>query len=207
MNEKFWWYVARSSGMVAWMVLALAVVWGVLLSGRLVAMKGAPKWLTDVHRHFGALACGLVGLHIGALVADNYVHFGWAEVLVPFASSWKPLPVAWGVVGLYVLAAVEVTSLFQRRLSRRTWKRIHLASYGLFLVASIHGLTAGTDAQSAYFRVGMAAVVAATVFTLFTRLLARPPGSRPSRPSRPRPAPTGTTPAPGRSRDGVVRAS
>ncbi len=116
MNEKLWWYVARSSGMVAWLVLVATVVWGTLLAGRLVPRPGAPRWLTDVHRYLGGLAVALTGLHLFALAADSYAHFGWAETFVPFASSWKPGAVAWGVVAMYLLVIVEMTSLVQRRL-------------------------------------------------------------------------------------------
>ena len=157
MNEKIWWYLARSSGMVAWLVLVATVVWGALLAGRLVPRPGAPRWLTDVHRYLGGLAVALIALHLSALAADSYAHFGWAETFVPFASSWKPGAVAWGVVAVYLLVVVEVTSLVQRRLPRRWWKAIHLTSYLLFWMATMHGITAGTDAQTPAFRIGLSA--------------------------------------------------
>lgn len=72
---------------------------------------------------------------------------GLVDLLVPLASSWKPVPVALGVVGLYLLVAIEVTSLLQRHLSRAAWRRVHLSSYGLFVVATLHALTAGTDVR------------------------------------------------------------
>ena len=190
-DGKLWWYLARSSGMVAWLVLVATVVWGALLAGRLVARPGAPRWLTDVHRHLGGLAVALIGLHIAALVADSYVQLGWADVLVPFASSWKPGAVAWGVVALYLLAIVEVTSLLQRRLPRRWWRAIHFSSYLLFWMATMHGITAGTDAQAPAFRVGVALAVTATTFAVVARILSvlRSPRSRRSAASAARPAP------------------
>jgi hypothetical protein len=50
-------------------------------------------------------------VHVAAIVADSYVHFGLVDVLVPLAATWHPLAVAWGIVGLYLLLAVEITSL------------------------------------------------------------------------------------------------
>ena len=44
--------------------------------------------------------------------------------------------------------AIEVTSLLQRRIPRRLWHAVHLSSFGLFAFATIHALTAGTDAGS-----------------------------------------------------------
>ena len=36
--------------------------------------------------------------------------------------------------------------LFDRRLPRRLWRQVHYASFPLFALATIHGLTAGSDA-------------------------------------------------------------
>jgi DMSO/TMAO reductase YedYZ heme-binding membrane subunit len=80
---------------------------------------------------------------------DSYVHFGVRDVLVPFASSWRPAAVAWGIVGLYLLAAVEISSLARKRLSHRIWRRLHFLSFPLFATATFHLLAAGTDAHSA----------------------------------------------------------
>ena len=64
---------------------------------------------------------------------------------MPLASSWHPLAVAWGILGMYLLVTIEVTSLLRRHLSMRVWRGIHLLSYALFAVATVHLLTAGTD--------------------------------------------------------------
>ena len=100
------------------------------------------------------------GVHVVGLLADQYVHFGPTQILVPFASSWHPAAVAWGVVSLYLLLAVELTSLARARVSKRTWRRVHTASFVLFVTATAHGLTAGTDMRNPIFRSVVLAVVA-----------------------------------------------
>lgn len=77
-------------------------------------------------------------IHVVALVADKTVRFDVVDLFVPGASAWRPLPVALGVVGLWILVAVELTSLLMRHLSRRTWRTVHLASYVLFWIATLH---------------------------------------------------------------------
>jgi hypothetical protein len=96
MNEQLWWYLSRASGLVAWGLAMTSVVWGTALATR--ALGGRPKapWLLDLHRHLGGLTVAFVGLHLGALAADSYVHFGWADLFVPWASSWRSTAVAWG---------------------------------------------------------------------------------------------------------------
>ena len=146
MNEQLWWHMARASGLVAWALCTASVVWGRLRSTTLRGRRPAPSWLLDLHRFLGGLATVFVGVHVVALVADSYVSFGPAELLIPMASAWKPGPVAWGVVALYLLVAVEVTSLARKRLPVKLWRATHMASFPLWAFATVHTLTAGTDA-------------------------------------------------------------
>jgi DMSO/TMAO reductase YedYZ heme-binding membrane subunit len=144
MSPHFWWYTARSGGLVAWALATASVVWGLMLSGRL-ARKPKPAWMLDLHRFLGGLTVVFVAVHILGIWLDTYVHFGPAELFVPLASGWKPGAVAWGVVALYLLIAIEVTSLLQRRIPRRVWRAVHFSSFALFGFATVHALTAGTD--------------------------------------------------------------
>ncbi len=146
MNEHVWWYLARASGIVAWVLATASVVWGMALSTRALGRKPRAPWLLDLHRFLGGLTVLFVAAHVAALLADSFVSFSLVDVLVPFASSWKPGPVAWGVVAMYLLLAVEVTSLLRSRLSKKVWRAVHLTSYGVYVMASIHFVVAGTDA-------------------------------------------------------------
>jgi hypothetical protein len=152
------WYVARSAGLVAWALLAATVVWGLLMTSKVVRQRLKNSWLLDLHRWLGGLALVFTGVHVVAILLDSYVHFGLASVLVPLATHWHPVAVAWGIVSLYMLAAVELTSLARRQLSNRLWKRVHMLSFPLFITSTVHGLTAGTDA-----RTPMAIITAALV--------------------------------------------
>lgn len=146
MNAQLWWYVARASGIVAWALLAASVLWGLALSTRVLGGNPRPNWLLDLHRFLGGLAVVFTGLHLLGLVLDTYVHFGLTELLVPMASTYRPGPVAWGIAGLYLLAAVEITSLLRRRISKRVWRMTHVLSFPLYAAATAHGIMAGTDA-------------------------------------------------------------
>ena len=186
------WYVARSSGMIAWALLAASVLWGLAISTRVLRGTPRPSWLLDLHRYLGGIATVFVGVHIVALLGDTYVHFGLASVLVPFASSWHPVAVAWGVTAFYVLLAVELTSLLRTRIPKRLWRATHYASFPLFVVATIHAVSAGTDARTWVFEV-VAALTMMTVAALTAlriqsrRLPARPAAaSIPQRPDRTR---------------------
>ena len=166
---KQWWDIARASGLVAWLLLAASLVLGVVLSSKLLR-RPRPVLMLDLHRYLGGLAVTFVGVHLAALVADSFIHFGSAELLVPLASTWRPGAVAWGIVATYLLLAVEATSLLMRRLPRRGWYAVHLCSYALFALATVHGLLAGTDGTNPVVRWGGAVIVGLTVFLLVLRV-------------------------------------
>lgn len=160
MTSQVWWYAARSAGIVSWAMLCLSVVFGLMLSTK--TMKGTVNrpWLLGAHRGFSGFAVIFVFVHVLALLFDSYTHFDLIDILLPFSSSWHPLAVAWGVVAMWVVLAVELTSLVRKHIPNRIWKRTHYASFLLFVFATVHGLTAGTDTKTMY----------AIVLTLFVAI-------------------------------------
>ena len=174
MPDQIWWYVSRSSGIVTLAASGLAVIWGLLLSTRVIRHRSLPKWLLDLHRFLGALAVAFLALHVGALIADSYVHFGIADVAVPGHSSWKTGAVAWGVVSMYLLVSVEVSSLLKKRIPRRLWRWTHYSSFPMFVMSLTHAATAGTDTSNRVYvilAVALASVVA--VLTIVRVIAAR----------------------------------
>jgi predicted ferric reductase len=163
MSGTFPWYVARAAGLVSWALLAAATLWGLALSTKVLGKRPRPNWLLDMHRWLGGAALIFTGVHVIALLGDKYVHFGLISILVPLASKWHPVAVAWGVVAAYLLLAVELTSLARARLSKKVWRRVHTASFVLFIMATIHGLSTGTDTKSVAARLVTLAVCTAFV--------------------------------------------
>jgi predicted ferric reductase len=187
-SPQFWWYVTRASGIVAWLMLTASVIWGVILSTKAFPAQRRPAWLLDLHRWLGGLTVSFVAIHLIALVADSYVHFTLTDVAVPFASDWKPGAVAFGVIGAWLLIAVELTSLAMRRLPRKVWRAIHLTSYVVFWLASIHAALAGTDRTQRLYQVTAAASIVAVAWALMYRLANRRTPQPPT-PQRPFPLP------------------
>jgi len=176
MTSQLTWYAARAAGIVAWALAAGSVVWGLALSTRATGRKPRPAWLFDLHRFLGGLALVFTAIHVVAIVADTYVHFGLINVLVPFTGTWHPAAVAWGIVAFYLLLAVELTSLARAHVSKRLWRRVHFASFVLFAASTVHALSAGTDTGSRAFMLSVAAacgLVAALTAVRILRTLGR----------------------------------
>jgi sulfoxide reductase heme-binding subunit YedZ len=172
------WYVARSSGIVAFVFLTLAVAAGLLLAGR----ARLPLWprfaVEDVHRFLGLLTGTFVGLHVLTLFVDAYLPFSLAQLTIPFASSYRPLPTALGVVGAELLLALALTNTYRKRLSHRFWRRAHYLNFFVWLFALAHGLFGGTDAHAGW-AVAIYLGAAGVVSSLVVWRVLTPPPARP----------------------------
>lgn len=187
-TEKLAWYVARSSGIVAWATVTASILWGLILSSRLVRKRGVPAWLLDLHRYLGTLSLVFVLAHLGGLWADNFVYFGWSEMFVPMKSPWKTGAVTWGIVAFYFLAAIQITSWLMRHMPRRIWHAIHLSSIALWISATVHTFLAGQDRHNTllqWFVVGSTILVLQlTLFRLVTLRSAHKWALRPEGPAK-----------------------
>jgi methionine sulfoxide reductase heme-binding subunit len=173
MNQQVWWYLARASGIVAWLMLTASVILGILLSTKAFPNQRRPIWLLALHRWLAGLTLSFLAIHLLALVADSYVSFGLADLTIPYATDWKPGAVALGVLAMWLLVAIELTSLAMRRLPRRFWRVIHLTSYVVFWLTSMHAAFAGTDTTSWLYRGGAAGSILAVAWALMYRLANR----------------------------------
>jgi len=181
MNDQIWWYVARGSGVVAWLVMALGIFWGLALSSRFLGKRPKPNWMLDLHRFLGGMSVVFVGMHLASLVFDSYISFGLVDLVLPGASQYRPIAVAWGVIGLYLLIAVQATSMLRKHISKRAWRRTHFLSFPLFLVSTVHLLAAGTDSTNPVLRWTVLATVVAIAIATTVRVV-RSDRPRPSRP-------------------------
>jgi len=167
------WYAARAAGVVAYVLLTGVVLLGLTVSGR----ARLPRWpafaLTDVHR-FGSLLVGVfLGVHVLAISLDSYTPFSVAQLVVPGASSYRPLWVALGIVSAELLLAIAVTNLLRRKIPYRWWKRAHMLNLVVWAGSAVHLLGAGTDSGAAWLRTLAVASIAAVLGAIVWRVVQR----------------------------------
>ena len=173
MNPHIWWYISRASGIVAWITLTASVLWGIVLVTDLFPKQRRAAWLLGMHRWLAGLTFFFIAGHLVTLLFDSYAKFSVRAVLVPYASTWRPTAIAVGVIGFWLLIAIEVTALAMKRFSKNWWRNIHIASYGVFWAVCIHGALAGTDSNKAIYMVTAIVALAAVVFAASYRTLSR----------------------------------
>jgi hypothetical protein len=149
------WYIARASGLVAGASLILLLLSGIgQITGHTFRLLD-PLTAWASHRALGIAFGVSVLVHIVSLLFDHFVQFSVWQVLVPWVSNYRPvtlwglhlgsLYVALGVLALYVVTTIIITSLLWVEKKPQTWKLIHLFSYVAIALVFVHGLFIGTD--------------------------------------------------------------
>ncbi|MEY4174833.1 MAG: hypothetical protein RI900_1998 [Actinomycetota bacterium] len=153
MIPQTWWYLCRASGMVAWFVTGLACMWGILLITRMLKPADRPAWLLDLHRWLGILSVAVTAVHLLTWKASGDADFPvhWKDLFVPLAHEWQAWAISWGIFAFYLLLAVQVSSYLMKKIPRRLWHAIHLSSYAMFAMATIHAVMVGTDRSNLVF--------------------------------------------------------
>jgi DMSO/TMAO reductase YedYZ heme-binding membrane subunit len=169
-NPQAWWFVIRASGLVAYALIGVGVIVGLLLSTRRVGRRPPPDWMLDWHRFLGGLGLVFTALHLVSLLIDDYIEFRVVDLVVPFVTTWRPVALALGILALYMTVAVQVTSLARQRMPLRWWRRIHHLSVPLFVLATAHLLLAGTDADHPLVLLTVGGLSATIALLLWFRL-------------------------------------
>ena len=118
-----YWYLTRSTGTVALLLLTGAVVLGVID----VRRWSTPRWprfvVDSLHRNLSLLAMVFIALHILTSVLDSFASISLLDAFVPFAGSYRPFWLGLGAVSFDLLLAVTITSMLRRRLGYSSWHR------------------------------------------------------------------------------------
>lgn len=164
------WFVTRSTGLLAFVLLTAAVTLGVLSAQR-VATPRWPRFASQaLHRNVSVLAVVLLAVHVLTTLLDSFVTISWWAAVVPFASGYQRFYVGLGTLALDLLLLVTATSLVRGVTGHRWWRVVHWTAYAAWPLAMVHYLGTGTDATTpwslALAVVGLVAVVGAVLVRL-----------------------------------------
>lgn len=165
------WYVTRAAGIIAYLLLWLSTVWGLAVSSKIFDPVLQRFFTYDMHQFLSLLAIGFSALHIVVLLADRYLPFSVAQVIVPFIAPYRPLWVGFGVIGLYLVLLVSVTFYIRQRIGYAAFHVIHYLSLLAYAGITVHGLMAGTDSPLWTTQLMYAGTALVVVFLFVYRLV------------------------------------
>jgi DMSO/TMAO reductase YedYZ heme-binding membrane subunit len=180
------WLSARSAGLVAWALAGLATVLGLAMAARLV--DRGPQ-VRDLHRHLTLATVIALAGHGVAIALDPFLKAGLLGILVPFTIGYRPLPVAVGILGGWLLVAFAGSWYLRRRLAPGAWRKLHRFAPLALVASTVHALTAGSDAGTWWMTAAAFALCGTATALLAVRWLTEPVKAPPRlrRPEAPAP--------------------
>jgi predicted ferric reductase len=157
------WLFERLFAFLAYLAVTGSVVYGLLLSTKLLDAIAHRPISFSLHQDLAAFGLGLAGIHGVLLGLDRTVPFSMVQIFVPGLSPHAPLAVGVGQVALYLMAIVTGSFYVRRHIGQRAWRTLHYLTFLAFAGATVHGIAAGTDSGAAWARamyVGAAVIVA-----------------------------------------------
>lgn len=157
------WYITRAAGFVAAFSLILLMLSGIgfITGATFRFLEPLTAWAT--HKAIAYVFAVSATIHVIALLFDTYVPFSIAQVLVPFLSHYRQvtiaghhvgsLYVALGVISLYLVLAIILTSILWIDKKPHQWKFIHFLAYLTMIFAFFHALYLGTDLAGGALRI------------------------------------------------------
>jgi sulfoxide reductase heme-binding subunit YedZ len=187
-HDPTFWIIARSSGLVAYGLLTLSVLAGIVLKARPFGKAVRPATVTDVHRFLALLGLGALVLHGTSLVLDSTVRISALALVVPGLIPYRPVWTGIGVVAAELLVLVYVSFSQRKRIGVKAWRALHWATYGVFALATVHGIASGTDTSRPWALPVYGGAVGAVIAAAAWRALAPPAVSKRKEAERPSPA-------------------
>ncbi|HZC04891.1 MAG TPA: ferric reductase-like transmembrane domain-containing protein [Ktedonobacterales bacterium] len=144
------WDIARAGGFVAYGLLTLAVALGLALSMR----WQAPRWPrlinSELHNFVTLLSLVFTIIHVLAVWLDPFTAFGWSEIFIPFASHYRAIWMAFGIVALYLGLALAASVWLRPFIGYEWWRRLHVLTLVVYALVTVHGLTTGSDTRTVW---------------------------------------------------------
>ena len=181
-----WWLAARAAGIVAFLLIASAVILGLFLASNVSRRPGIKRDLVKVHQQLALAALASIAAHGIFLLGDKWLKPGITGITVPFTLGYRPLWTGLGILAGYLAAILGPSFYFRRRIGPRRWRRIHQATVAVYVLAVLHSFGSGTDGASLWFTV-MVILTGIPIAVLLALRYGR---------TRARPSPTATRPRP-----------
>ncbi len=144
-QPKAYWDLARTSGMVAYLLIWLSVALGLIITDRFARLWPGGPVAFDLHQFASLLGLAFAVFHGLILLGDHYIGYTLLQILIPFATSAQPFWVGLGQLAFYALIPITFSFYFRRQIGTGLWRAIHYGSFITFGLITVHGLLSGSD--------------------------------------------------------------
>ncbi|MGC8800555.1 MAG: hypothetical protein ACP5UR_09950 [Chloroflexus sp.] len=145
-EPKAYWYLSRSSAVVAYALLWLSMVFGLLMTNRMARLWPGGPGAFDLHQHTSLLGLAFAIFHALILLGDRYISATLTEVLTPFGYiGYEPFWVGLGQLALYGMAVVGLSFYIKQWIGRAMWRLIHFLSFVIWILSLLHAIYSGSD--------------------------------------------------------------
>ncbi len=146
-DSKAHWLLGRAAGISSYLLMVALVSFGLLLSHPVAGRLQRPSRATRlrIHVSLAAFTLAFTTLHIVVLATDPWAGVGWLGAVAPGSATYRPLPVALGVIGLYAGLLAGMTAAAAGRMAGRVWWPIHKVAIVTLLLVWGHAVLAGSD--------------------------------------------------------------
>jgi hypothetical protein len=165
------WILIRATGFVAYTFLSGAAIFGLLVATKMLGRSASPKSLTYTHESLSVAAILATIAHMGFLYMDSFIEFTPKELTVLGASDWNPTAVNMGIMAFYGLVIITLSFYVRKRIGQAAWRILHFASFGVFLSAAYHGISAGTDSSTVFAVIIYSSTISLVVGLTITRIV------------------------------------
>jgi methionine sulfoxide reductase heme-binding subunit len=166
-----YWYLTRSTGAVALVLLTLSAALGVLDVSRWSSPRFPRFAIDSLHRSSSLLVMVFVVLHVITAVLDSFAPIRLLDAVIPFTGTYRPLWLGLGALAFDLLLALAATSLVRRHLGHRAWRAVHWSAYACWPLALVHTLGTGSDVKSAWLLALSIACLAVVIVAVAARAM------------------------------------
>src|SRR5581483_7906608 len=170
-EPKAFWYLARSTGVVAYVLLWLSLVFGLVVSNKMARLWNGGPTAVELHHFVTWLAIAFGLFHALILMGDSYIKSTLAQVVTPFAyTGYEPFWVGLGQIAFYLALLVAVSFYARKWMGYRAWRTLHYVSFVIYFLLTAHGFFSGTDTSTPAVLGMYIATSAAVYFLLIVRI-------------------------------------
>lgn len=187
-RQSLAWYIGQASSSIAFILLTLLVLNGILLTTRPIWSHLFPVINYEIHHVLLWMTIFAVTGQFASLAIDPFFHMSIVERLIPFTitrnfSSGLGLELgiatSLGALACYGVAALMITSKFKEvTISLETWRAIRAVSFLVYILYLLRGIFAGTDSSARWmmwvYALSVSLVLGLTALRVFIVITKKP---------------------------------